>query len=615
MKIKLTLIMSGSALLILLLNIALNLYLLNENERRAVEVQLHQLAEQLSHAANESGNYVSDNIVAHTVESDPRILEITGVRAQQLLEGTANDSSLAVAFGNYEQGTLSDERSAIEEAVRTSNMVFQYSGWGQNQVVKIFYPFYSNTFEAYVIRIMADNSQVAIMVQEQLLSMVVISLVLLEVIIIGSYFLAGMIIKPIQGILGKVNEMAAGQFDTRLTIRSQDELGQLGSRINVMANNLSLYTHRLEQMNEENRKVKDYLESVINQTADAIHVTDANGIVVRVNRAFEQLYGWRQQEILGKQLDFIPEELKEEHMQQQHRLLEGHQIHSYESVRLHKDRSQVEVSISISPIHDENEGITGYISVSRDITGHNRMEELLRRSEKLKTVGQLAAGVAHEIRNPLTTLRGFLQLQQQTDRLNAKHVDLMLSELDRINLIVGEFLILAKPQAVQYQKLDIRYVLGDVVSLLDSQAHLHDIQFELEISLACAMVYCEENQLKQVFINLLKNAIEAMPRGGIIRISLFSLPGSVTIKIKDQGPGIAPEILAKLGEPFITSKASGTGLGLMVSQRIIQNHQGTLEIESHSEEGTVVTVHLPEAQRHSASKLAGPAEGENEIGV
>lgn len=607
--------MSGSALLILLLNIALNLYLLNENERRAVEVQLHQLAEQLSHAANESGNYVSNNIVAHTVDSDPRILEITGVRAQQLLEGTASDSSLAVAFGNYEQGTLSDERSAIEEAVRTSNMVFQYSGWGQDQVVKIFYPFYSNTFEAYVIRIMADNSQVAVMVQEQLLSMVVISLVLLEVVIIGSYFLAGMIIKPIQGILGKVNEMAAGQFDTRLTIRSQDELGQLGSRINVMANNLSLYTHRLEQMNEENRKVKDYLESVINQTADAIHVTDANGIVVRVNRAFEQLYGWRQQEILGKQLDFVPEELKEEHMQQQHRLLEGHQIHSYESVRLHKDQSHIEVSISISPIHDENEGITGYISVSRDITGHNRMEELLRRSEKLKTVGQLAAGVAHEIRNPLTTLRGFLQLQQQTDRLNAKHVDLMLSELDRINLIVGEFLILAKPQAVQYQKLDIRYVLGDVISLLDSQAHLHDIQFELEISLACAMVYCEENQLKQVFINLLKNAIEAMPSGGTIRISLFSSPGTVTIKIKDQGPGIAPEILAKLGEPFITSKASGTGLGLMVSQRIIQNHQGTLEIESHSEEGTVVTVHLPEAQRHSASELTGPAEGENEIGV
>lgn len=607
--------MSGSALLILLLNIALNLYLLNENERRAVEVQLHQLAEQLSHAANESGNYVSDNIVAHTVDSDPRILEITGVRAQQLLEGTANDSSLAVAFGNYEQGTLSDERSAIEEAVQTSNMVFQYSGWGQNQVVKIFYPFYSNTFEAYVIRIMADNSQVAVMVQEQLLSMVVISLVLLEVVIIGSYFLAGMIIKPIQSILGKVDEMAAGQFDTRLTIRSQDELGQLGSRINVMANNLSLYTHRLEQMNEENRKVKDYLESVINQTADAIHVTDTNGIVVRVNRAFEQLYGWRQQEILGKQLDFIPEELKEEHMQQQHRLLEGHQIHSYESVRLHKDRSHIEVSISISPIHAENEGITGYISVSRDITGHNRMEELLRRSEKLKTVGQLAAGVAHEIRNPLTTLRGFLQLQQQTDRLNAKHVDLMLSELDRINLIVGEFLILAKPQAVQYQKLDIRYVLGDVVSLLDSQAHLHDIQFELEISLASAMVYCEENQLKQVFINLLKNAIEAMPSGGIIRISLFSAPGTVTIKIKDQGPGIAPEILAKLGEPFITSKASGTGLGLMVSQRIIQNHQGTLEIESHSEEGTVVTVHLPEAQSHSASELTGPAEGENKIGV
>lgn len=246
-------------------------------------------------------------------------------------------------------------------------------------------------------------------------------------------------------------------------------------------------------------------------------------------------------------------------------------------------------------MRDELGEITALISVSRDITSRNRMEELLRRSEKLTTVGQLAAGVAHEIRNPLTTLRGFLQLQQETNKLNHRHLDLMLSELDRINLIVGEFLILAKPQAVHFQERDIRFILGDVISLLDSQAHLHGVEFVLNASSDSAMVHCEENQLKQVFINLLKNGMEAMPNGGSIRIRLDHDEelNRVRIEIKDEGIGIPEEMMPKLGEPFFTNKESGTGLGLMVSQRIIQSHKGMMDIKSVMNKGTTVIIDLP----------------------
>lgn len=391
-------------------------------------------------------------------------------------------------------------------------------------------------------------------ISKQLISLIAISIVLLEVVIIGSYVLASLFVRPIQSILGKVNEMADGHFDTRLEIKGGHELAQLGERINAMAYNLGMYTRRLEQMYEENRSVKEHLESVINQTADAIHVTDEEDRVVRVNHAFEALYGWTKKELVGRKLEFVPPQQQEEYEFQKKSLLQGESIVSSESLRMRKDGSTVEISMSTSPILDEEGQILGFICVSRDITGRNRMEELLRRSEKLTTVGQLAAGVAHEIRNPLTTLRGFLQLQQQNQVLNMKHNDIMMSELDRINLIVSEFLILAKPQAVHFQKKDVRYIVSDVISLLDSQAHLLGIVFNLQVTDEPALVYAEENQLKQVFINLLKNSMEAMSKGGIITIHLFLEGENVKIFIRDQGAGIPAEMLSKLGEPFSQTK-------------------------------------------------------------
>lgn len=546
-----------------------------------------------------------DEILNKIREVNPSILEITGINP--LTFGSPNMSddgrdsnysklnSRPIRFGTYQYGTADEDHRAVVRAIRTGQNVSFVSETHEQKVLKSFIPIFTPNEASYVISIVMDYKQISSMVSEQLVSHASISLVLLEIVIFGSYLLAGYITRPIQSILGKVNDVADGHFDFRLKVRRKDELGQLANRINAMIRNLGHYTNRLKQMYEENRAVKEHLESIINQTADAIHITDLDGKVLRVNRAFEQLYGWRSREVENRKLKIIPPEAEEEMKQQHAQLIEGLSITSNETVWMKKDGTRVEVSVSTAPVRDELGEITALISVSRDITSRNRMEELLRRSEKLTTVGQLAAGVAHEIRNPLTTLRGFLQLQQETNKLNHRHLDLMLSELDRINLIVGEFLILAKPQAVHFQERDIRFILGDVISLLDSQAHLHGVEFVLNASSDSAMVHCEENQLKQVFINLLKNGMEAMPDGGSIRIRLDHDEelNRVRIEIKDEGIGIPEEMMPKLGEPFFTNKESGTGLGLMVSQRIIQSHKGMMDIKSVMNKGTTVIIDLP----------------------
>ncbi|USB33350.1 ATP-binding protein [Paenibacillus sp. YPG26] len=546
-----------------------------------------------------------ERIIAKTRDANTSVLDITGINLSRFEEAVTqglplqNDISVEMkdrplTFGKYNYPSPEADLQVLKEAIRNGQSAQYDVKIGGKRVIKSFIPIKENSNYTYVIRIISSYDPIYSVLSKQMISQISISLVLLEVVIFASYILAGLLIRPIQDILLKVNGMADGNFETQLEVSRKDELGLLAARINAMGGNLAQYTRDLREMIDENRSVKEHLESIIRQTADAIHLTDPEGKIIRVNKAFEQLYGWTSEEIQGVCLFNTPESLREEESLWKKKLSEGIPIFSAETVRLTKAGAEVRVSVSESPIFDEDGRITAYVIISRDMTERNKMEELLRRSEKLTTVGQLAAGVAHEIRNPLTTLKGFLQLQLQTKKLNTQHTDLMLSELDRINLIVSEFLILAKPQAVHFQVKDIRYILGDVISLLDSQAHLHSIEFSTDFSAEALLVHCEENQLKQVFINLLKNAMEAMPNGGIIHMQTWRKePDRVMIRIRDEGVGISKATLAKLGEPFFTNKETGTGLGLMVSQRIIETHRGIMEIESELDKGTTVTVALP----------------------
>ncbi|BBH21717.1 hypothetical protein Back11_30620 [Paenibacillus baekrokdamisoli] len=238
-------------------------------------------------------------------------------------------------------------------------------------------------------------------------------------------------------------------------------------------------------------------------------------------------------------------------------------------------------------------------SVFRDITERKKEEEALIKAEKLFIAGQMAAGIAHEIRNPLTSLKGFTQfLKSKTDNYH-EYYDIMLTELDRINAIVQEFMALAKPQANHLKNHDLINIMQHVNTLLETQANLNNVQIRTQIDDGHPFVRCDENQLKQVFINILKNAIEAMPEGGEVMIELDTRQSDlVMIQITDQGIGIPKEQLGKLGGPFFTTKSSGTGLGLMVCHRIIQAHQGTMFITSELNKGTTVTIQLPVIQQY-----------------
>ncbi|MGO4887552.1 ATP-binding protein [Anaerobacillus sp. MEB173] len=246
------------------------------------------------------------------------------------------------------------------------------------------------------------------------------------------------------------------------------------------------------------------------------------------------------------------------------------------------------------PLFHEDGSRKGLVVIGRDITDRVQAEEQLRKREKLSIVGELAASVGHEIRNPLTSIKGFLQLLQKKENNNKTYYDLMLNELERIDHIVGELLMLAKPQKIHFSTFDVKEILKDVVSLLQTQANMNNIilYYDFDVNEEF-FIKCEKNMLKQLFINLVKNAIEASSDKGKVWINLKKKPEKIIITVEDEGTGIPEHFLKRLGEPFYSSKEKGTGLGLTVSHKIVEQHKGNIHFQSREGVGTKVEVELP----------------------
>ncbi|MCJ8012104.1 ATP-binding protein [Paenibacillus sp. KQZ6P-2] len=246
--------------------------------------------------------------------------------------------------------------------------------------------------------------------------------------------------------------------------------------------------------------------------------------------------------------------------------------------------------LDVLPVYNNANAMIRVVGSLRDITKMKKTEDILRNTEKLVFAGQIAVGIAHEIRNPLTTVKGMLQLSGKDTRL--RHYDLIMSELERMNLIVGEFLILGKPQAVHFRQERCMPILEEVVNLFEIQAALNCISLNFR-SEEDHMICCDRNQIKQVFMNILKNAVEAVPFGGAVHILLDTEDAYQRIRFTDNGIGMTDEVLQRIGEPFLTTKAEGNGLGMMIVKRIIEAHKGHLVITSEVDKGTTVDIYLP----------------------
>jgi two-component system, sporulation sensor kinase E len=344
------------------------------------------------------------------------------------------------------------------------------------------------------------------------------------------------------------------------------------------------------KIEKELRESEQKFRSIFDHAMNGILLWGQGYRILDVNPIACEIFQAEKEQLLHRPItEFIPEKARK-HFQ---RLI--HQSErvgeAYAEVDFSNDGKQKIIEFAL-----KKEIIPGVgMMMLRDITERKEMELQIRKSDTLNIVGELAAGIAHEIRNPMTALKGFIQLLQGSIKEDySMYFNVIMSELKRIESIITEFLVLAKPQAIQYQQNDVCKIMQDTIDLINVQAMMHNVQIVADFAPQLPLIYCEPNQLKQVFINILKNAIEVMPKGGDITVRIWQIDRNhIRISITDQGCGIPQDKIKKLGEPFYTTKERGTGLGLMVSYKIIEEHQGKIDVESEVGVGTTFYITLP----------------------
>jgi two-component system sporulation sensor kinase B len=238
------------------------------------------------------------------------------------------------------------------------------------------------------------------------------------------------------------------------------------------------------------------------------------------------------------------------------------------------------------------------VSLLEYIEENAALRAQLIQTEKLNVMSELAASVAHEIRNPMTVVRGFVQLlaAPQSEEKRQLHINLIISELDRALNIISDFLTLAKPEAQKTERLNVTDQLKHVKDLLASYAAMNNVQMVSETAAHDLYIVANRNQFSQCFINLMKNGIEAMPDGGTLTVRTYlNQKGYVVIEIVDTGIGMDPVELSRLGTPFYSTKEKGTGIGMMVCYRHIEQMNGKIDVQSEKGKGTRFIVQIPAA--------------------
>lgn len=276
-----------------------------------------------------------------------------------------------------------------------------------------------------------------------------------------------------------------------------------------------------------------------------------------------------------------------------------------EEIRSHLLKSgERNFRVNAVPIRNGQRKIIGALAVYQDITELSAMENELSHMERLRLVGQMAASITHEIRNPLAVVRGFVQLliEKTEDRTQREYYRLILEELDRAGGIVNDFLSLAQNRVVERSPLDLSSLVKGLAPLLLADTNLRGIELQLRLADELPTLRMNPKEIKQLIINLARNSMEAMPKGGTLTILTQRIGNQVLLQIEDTGCGIPKHLLDKLFQPFYTTKKTGTGLGLAVCQSIVERHGGTISVESEEGRGTVFTAAFPAETADSPSR-------------
>ncbi|ABB32781.1 signal transduction histidine kinase, nitrogen specific, NtrB [Geobacter metallireducens RCH3] len=351
-----------------------------------------------------------------------------------------------------------------------------------------------------------------------------------------------------------------------------------------------------------------FLATIIDSVGDGVIVIDLGGRITLMNPAAEEIIAISRRQAMGHPFAALlgSQEILVDMVAKT--AATGMTISDNENIVIRKAKQLTPVAVTTFPLLRQDGEPIGTILMLRDLTNIRELEDAVRHADRLSTLGTLAAGLAHEIKNPLGGIKGaaqLLEMELPPESELRDNVRVVVREVDRVNRIVEELLALSSPRKLQLTKVNLHKILGDIVTLRKRATEGKSVTFQQQFDPSIPPILADEGLLTQLFLNLIKNAVEAVDERGTIRVasrvlSDYSMTPKgerrsrmVAVDVRDDGPGIPREQLEQLFTPFFTTKAKGTGLGLAICQKIVTEHRGMLKVESDPGTGTTFTVMLP----------------------
>jgi len=360
-----------------------------------------------------------------------------------------------------------------------------------------------------------------------------------------------------------------------------------------------------QNADKEIRDQKEWFRVTLSSIGDAVITTDTSSTVTFMNPVAEEITGYTQEEAIGKpisqvfrifnELTLEPAEIPVDRV-----IKEGFIIGLANHTGLVSKGGQTRsIADSAAPIRNDGGFIIGVVMVFRDITETKELEEQMVRLDKLNVVGQMAAGIAHEIRNPMTTVNGFIQFLKINSDFSKyiEYFDLMIEELNRANSIITGFLSLAKEKSMDLGEENLNRIIQSIAPLIQAEAIMDNKFVRLELA-ETPNLQLSQNDIRQLILNLVRNGLDASAPGSGIILRTSMEDDHVVFRVEDQGNGIEPQMLEKLGTPFMTTKENGTGLGLVVCYNVVEKHGASIKVET-SGSGTTFSVWFKTAAEQS----------------
>lgn len=388
--------------------------------------------------------------------------------------------------------------------------------------------------------------------------------------------------KPIKKLVEACNSTSTGHFNKQLNLKRTDEIGILADAFNNMLS-------KIEQNTEQLKELKEVNEDILRSTTTGIITIDNAGRVSSINRAAENIM--RDGEQFNQDIhDYI--------LQLSQRALNtGEQINDLHKFSFSSGGEKV-IEINTSLLTNEKGSINGALCSFNDITKRKEFEEKMEQIDKLTSLGQLAAGLAHEIRNPLAGMKTSAQVLMSRLKDNQSSVmflDKIVSEIDRVNKLVSDILNFAKPKEPRLEIIEITSLTKEAAELMGEHIKNSNVLLRERISKTNYYARIDKDQFKQILVNLIINSLKAMDQGGQLTIEGVRQEKDpyFTLVIADTGRGISPEIIDRIFDPFFTTDSEGAGLGLSVVKRLVVQNNGDIKVTSQLREGTKFTIKLP----------------------